>query len=114
MDPTRGNRESSPLAGSVFKTRWHSEAEAHLSELRKEITVMSEAHLISEPQLQPSDLLTTAEAAVYLRISEWTLRHWVSDRKIKFFKIGNRVRFRRAHLDRFLAGNLHGKEQQHE
>lgn|SRR5215813_6987077 len=114
MGPTGEDLESSPFAGSVFKPRLHSEEEVHLSELRKETTVMSEAHLIREPQLQPSDLLTTAEAAVYLRISEWTLRHWVSDRKIKFFKVGNRVRFRRAHLDRFLAGNLHGKEQQHD
>jgi excisionase family DNA binding protein len=35
-----------------------------------------------------AELLTAAEAADYLRISVWTLRHWVSDKKIRFLKIG--------------------------
>jgi excisionase family DNA binding protein len=56
------------------------------------------------------ELLTTAEAAEYLRISEWTLRHWVSDKKIRFIKVGRAVRFKRTHLDRFLQDNVHGKE----
>ncbi len=57
-----------------------------------------------------SELLTAAEAAEYLRISEWTLRHWVSDKKIRFIKMGRAVRFKKAHLDRFLQDNVHGKE----
>jgi len=57
-----------------------------------------------------SELLTAAEAAEYLRISEWTLRHWVSDKKIRFIKIGRAVRFKKAHLDRFVQDNVHGKE----
>jgi excisionase family DNA binding protein len=57
-----------------------------------------------------SDVLTAAEAAEYLRISEWTLRHWVSDKKIRFIKIGRAVRFKKTHLDRFLQDNVHGKE----
>jgi excisionase family DNA binding protein len=57
-----------------------------------------------------SDLLTVPEAAEYLRISEWTLRHWVSDKKIRYIKMGHLVRFRKAHLDRFILDNLHGKE----
>ena len=57
-----------------------------------------------------SELLTAGEAAEYLRISEWTLRHWVSDKKIRFIKVGSAVRFTRAHLDRFLLDNVHGKE----
>jgi excisionase family DNA binding protein len=32
--------------------------------------------------------LTAAEAADYLRISEWALRHWVSVKKVRFIKIG--------------------------
>ena len=57
-----------------------------------------------------AELLTAAEAADYLRISEWTLRHWVSDKKVRFIKIGRAVRFKKAHLDRFLLDNVHGKE----
>jgi excisionase family DNA binding protein len=41
-------------------------------------------------------LLTAAEAADYLRISEWTLRHWVSDKKIRFIEIGRAVRFNKT------------------
>ena len=57
-----------------------------------------------------AELLTAAEAADYLRISEWTLRHWVSDKKVRFIKIGRAVRFKKTHLDRFLADNVQEKE----
>jgi excisionase family DNA binding protein len=66
--------------------------------------------LAIDNQFLSSELLTAGEAAQYLRISEWTLRHWVSDRKIRFIKMGRAVRFKRAHLDRFLQDNVHGKE----
>jgi excisionase family DNA binding protein len=57
-----------------------------------------------------AELLTAAEAADYLRISEWTLRHWVSDKKIRFLTIGRTVRFKKTHLNRFLQDNVHGEE----
>jgi excisionase family DNA binding protein len=66
--------------------------------------------LAIDSQSASSELLTAGEAAEYLRTSEWTLRHWVSDRKIRFIKMGRAVRFKRAHLDRFLQDNVHGKE----
>jgi excisionase family DNA binding protein len=53
-----------------------------------------------------SDLLTAPEAAVYLRISLGTLRHWVCRHKIQFIRMGRTVRFRKAHLDRFISENL--------
>ncbi len=37
------------------------------------------------------DLLNVNEAAAYLTIKPWTLRHWISDRKIDFVKYGNGV-----------------------
>ena len=66
--------------------------------------------LAVDNQVAISQLLTAGEAAEYLRISEWTLRHWVSDKKIRFIKIGRAVRFKKAHLDRFLQDNVHGRE----
>jgi excisionase family DNA binding protein len=57
-----------------------------------------------------AELLTATEAADYLRISESTLRHWVSDKKIRFIKIGRAVRFKKTHLERFLQDNAHAKE----
>jgi len=53
-----------------------------------------------------SDLMTAPEAAIYLRISLGTLRHWVCRRKIPFVRIGRTVRFRKAHLDRLISENL--------
>ena len=50
------------------------------------------------------ELLNVNEAAAYLKIKPWTLRHWISDRKIDFVKYGNGVvRLRRSVLDRFVA-----------
>ena len=66
--------------------------------------------LAVDHQFAMSELLTAGEAAEYLRISEWTLRHWVSDKKIRFIKVGRAVRFKKAHLERFLQDNIHGKE----
>ena len=48
-----------------------------------------------------AELLTAAEPAVYLRISEWTLRYWVSDKKIRFIKIGRAVRFKKTPIGFF-------------
>ena len=66
--------------------------------------------LAIDNQAANSELLTAGEAAEYLRISAWTLRHWISDKKIRFIKIGRAVRFKKAHLDRFLQDNVHGRE----
>ncbi len=55
----------------------------------------------------PNDqLLTVIEAAEFLGISPWTMRHWISDGKIEFVKYGNGlVRLKRSVLDAFVAGN---------
>ena len=50
------------------------------------------------------DLLNVVDAACYLGIRPWTLRHWISDRKIDVVKYGNGiVRIRRSVLDRYVA-----------
>ena len=53
----------------------------------------------------PSDeLLNVVQAAAYLGIRPWTLRHWICDHKIDVVKYGNGlVRIRRSALDRFIA-----------
>ena len=51
------------------------------------------------------ELLTVVEAAGALGIRPWTLRHWISDRKIEVVKYGNSiVRIRRSVLDRYVTG----------
>jgi len=50
------------------------------------------------------ELLTVIQAAEHLGIRPWTLRHWISDRKIEIVKYGNGiVRIRRSVLDRFVT-----------
>jgi excisionase family DNA binding protein len=49
------------------------------------------------------DLLTTAEAAKYLRVHERTIRSFVRDGMLHQIRLGHRtVRFRRADLQEFL------------
>ena len=49
-------------------------------------------------------LLTLEEAAAVLRISRGTLKHWVAWKRIEHVKVGKFTRFRRAALERFIAG----------
>ena len=50
------------------------------------------------------ELLNVIDAAGYLGIRPWTLRHWICDRKIDVVKYGNGiVRIRRSVLDRYVA-----------
>jgi excisionase family DNA binding protein len=51
-------------------------------------------------------LLSVREAAQYLSLSIHTLRTWVCERRIPHIKLGRRVLFRQADLDRFAAQNL--------
>ena len=54
--------------------------------------------------LNGDELFNVVDAANILGIRPWTLRHWVSDGKIKIVKYGNGiVRIRRSVLDRFVA-----------
>lgn len=64
------------------------------------------------------ELLTVGEAAEFLGIRPWTLRHWISERKIDFVKYGNGVvRIKRSTLDHFVArctikANSHERQPQ--
>lgn len=54
-----------------------------------------------------NELLTVPEASAYLKISPWTLRHWMGAGKIRCVKMnGGVVRLRRRDLERFVEQNL--------
>jgi excisionase family DNA binding protein len=42
---------------------------------------------------EPKRLLTFEEVRIILHISESTLRRWVADNKLKFFRLGRQLRF---------------------
>ena len=60
---------------------------------------------------QPSDWLTTDEAAQILRMHPETVRRWAREGLIPAAKLGNRggFRFRREDLDRFLEQRRLGR-----
>jgi excisionase family DNA binding protein len=64
------------------------------------------------------ELLTVNQAASVLAIRPWTLRHWISDRKIDVVKYGHgSVRIKRSVLDRYVASctikaTHHGRTQE--
>ena len=54
--------------------------------------------------MSTEDLLNVVDAANYLGIRPWTLRHWISGRKIDVVKYGNGiVRIRRSVLEQYVA-----------
>jgi excisionase family DNA binding protein len=55
-------------------------------------------------QSTDDELLAVPAAAQFLGIKPWTLRHWISDRKIDVVKYGNgTVRIKRSVLQRFVT-----------
>ena len=67
---------------------------------------------IRQVRAMPEDnvaLMTVDEAASYLRLAPWTLRHWVCQKKIPYVRLGRSVRFRRKDMERFVNQNVHGK-----
>jgi len=61
-------------------------------------------------QSNEDTLLTAQEAANYLRLSLGTVYNLVSKGRLRPGRAGNRLRFRREDLDRFLWG-IGGKEE---
>jgi len=57
------------------------------------------------------ELLTLTETAKELRISPFTVRAWVFQRRIPSVKLGRRVLFRRVDLENLVARNLRGAEE---
>ena len=52
------------------------------------------------------ELLDVKEAAEYLSMPEGTVRYWVFTRKLRHYKLGKRLKFDRADLDKFIESNL--------
>lgn len=63
-----------------------------------------EAQLVNTPdERRPYNMV---EASEYLRIPKGTLYNYISDRKIRNFKIGRSTFFRKQDLDEFIESNV--------
>jgi excisionase family DNA binding protein len=56
-------------------------------------------------QLKPADKLDVRESGELLGISPHTIRSWVRQRKIPFYRCGRRIVFSRTDLEQFLEAN---------
>ena len=54
-----------------------------------------------------SELLRVAEAAAYLNTSERHVRRLRAEHRLRYVKVGAKLRFRRDDLDAFIAANTH-------
>lgn len=64
-----------------------SSVEASLSKFKEEL----------QPN-DPDELMSRKEAAKYLQISLTTLWHWMRDGKVKYYKNGSKIYFKRQEL----------------
>ena len=60
---------------------------------------------VQVPHRMPGALLTVDEAAQRLAVSKYTLRRWVSQRRIPYVKIGRRTLFNPAALDNLIKAS---------
>lgn len=52
--------------------------------------------------LQYEELMTATELAAFLCVQEQTVRLWVCQRRIPFYRVGRCVRFRRSEIEEWL------------
>jgi len=55
------------------------------------------------------ELLTVKEVAEWLRLTPRTIYSWVKQGRLKVYRIGKQLRFRREEINAFLRG-YHGEE----
>ena len=60
-----------------------------------------------------SELLGVADAAAYLNTSERHVRRLRAEHRIRYVKVGAKLRFRREDLDAYVAANTHKPADNH-
>ena len=53
----------------------------------------------------PEQLLTVAQVAAYLNVNEFTIYRMVADARLPAFNVGNRWRFKRTVIEKWLTTN---------
>ena len=79
-------------------------------QVRKKKLTMQEMEEKETGHNKPSDLLTTEEAAAYLKLKPNTLERWRSQypHRLPFVKIGRTVKYRKEYLNAFVSENRQG------
>ncbi len=94
---------------SVWLLKMNPKVIEVLDQLLRAMEQLSMATLKEEqvqvPERMPGSLLTVGEAAQRLRVSKYTLRGWVSRRRISYVKIGRRTLFNPTDLDNLIKAS---------
>src|SRR6516162_3312965 len=112
--PTRAARSTAERlamrAGSAVSTSWSAETSVGMKNIRPTLDLLQIARLWSNLHLGSyvcmPDLLTTDEAATYLRLSERKLYELVANGAVPCTKVTGKWLFPKAALDRWLAAGL--------
>lgn len=76
--------------------------ERFLQILEQHNTVLQHHEQPQRNEREESGLLSVSEAAKRLRISEYTLRSWISQRRMPYVKMGRRTLFNPSDLDNLI------------
>ena len=106
----RDSRTIAMSAGSAVSTSWSAETSVGMKNIRPTLDLLQIARLWSNLHLGSyvcmPDLLTTDEAATYLRLSERKLYELVANGVVPCTKVTGRWLFPKVALDRWLAAGL--------
>src|SRR6516164_5056219 len=106
----RDSRTIAMSAGSAVSTSWSAETSVGMKNIRPTLDLLQIARLWSNLHLGSyvcmPDLLTTDEAATYLRLSERKLYELVANGAVPCTKVTGKWLFPKAALDRWLAAGL--------
>jgi excisionase family DNA binding protein len=61
--------------------------------------------------LESREVMNLREASQYLGVSPDTLYRYISEDRIPAFKLGNRWKFKKTILDRWMEKKIHGGER---
>jgi excisionase family DNA binding protein len=75
--------------------------------VQTEVAAQVAAALAERPAV--ADLLSTAEAAQYAKVSQRSIRRWLDQGKLRALHAGRELRIRRADLDQLMCGGRRRK-----
>jgi excisionase family DNA binding protein len=69
--------------------------------LKPYLSTKEEAKVLPVPPKPKGHFMTAIQLAEYLQVSKGTLHNWIYQRKIPYFKMGRRVRFKRDDIEQW-------------
>ncbi len=97
--PTQTTTENQSMPRGDFEANQQKDIRQLLEDM------LAELRRIGDNSTEVREIMTVEEAAVYLRLSPFTIRDKISAREIPFYKVDGSVRFRKSRLDKWINRN---------